>query len=116
MILDSNIVIYAFEPKCRESGLESFLLQGDFSVSVITREVLGYWRNSDAEYERFDLFFDAPHVIAISSEIIDRAIRLRRQRSMGLADAIIAATASLHRLPLVTPITPVIFNGLLNWS
>ena len=103
MILDSNIVIYAFEPKYLESGLESFLLQGDFSASAITRlEVLGYWRNSDAEYERFVLFFDALHVIAVSTEIIDRAIRLRRQRSMGLADAIIAATALFHQLPLVT--------------
>ncbi|WP_411727338.1 type II toxin-antitoxin system VapC family toxin [Methyloglobulus sp.] len=72
-------------------------------MSNINRlEVMGYWRNSDAEYDRFALFFDALHVIAISSEIIDRAIRLSRQRSMGLADTIIAATALIHRLPLVT--------------
>lgn len=103
MILDSNIVIYAFQPKYLESSLETFLLQGEFSVSNITRlEVMGYWRNSDAEYERFALFFDAIHVIAISSDIIDRAIRLRRERSMGSVDAIIAATALLHQLPLVT--------------
>lgn len=103
MILDSNIVIYAFEPKYLESSLENFLQQGDFSVSNVTRlEVMGYWRISDAEFERFALFFDATHVIAISPEIIDRAIRLRRQRSMGLADTIIAASALIHRLPLVT--------------
>jgi toxin FitB len=103
MILDSNIVIYAFQPKYRESNLESFLLQGDFSVSNVTRlEVMGYWRNSDAEFKRFELFFEATNVIAISSEIIDRAIQLRRRRSMGLADAMIAATALIHQLPLVT--------------
>lgn len=103
MILDSNIVIYAFEPKYRESNLEKFLLQGEFSVSNITRlEVMGFWRNSDAEFERFAMFFDALHVLAVSSEIVDRAIQLRRQKSMGLADAIIAATALLHQLPLVT--------------
>lgn len=103
MILDSNIVIYAFDPKYRESGLESFLLQGEFSVSNVTRlEVMGYWRNSEAEFERFSLFFDVIHVIAISSAIIDRAIQLRRQRYTGLADAIIAAMALLHQLPLVT--------------
>jgi predicted nucleic acid-binding protein len=103
MILDSNIVIYAFQPKYRESNLESFLLQGEFSVSNVTRlEVMGYWRNSDAEFKRFELFFEATNVIAISSEIIDRAIQLRRRRSMGLADAMIAATALIHQLPLVT--------------
>lgn len=37
MILDSNIVIYAFEPKYRESSVEDFLLQGEFSVSNVTR-------------------------------------------------------------------------------
>lgn len=53
MILDSNIVIYAFEPKYRESNLERFLLQGEFSVSNVTRlEVVGYWRNSDDEFKR----------------------------------------------------------------
>ncbi len=103
MILDSNIVIYAFEPKYRESSLEDFLLQGEFSVSNVTRlEVMGYWRNSDAEFRRFELFFDATHVLDVSFEIIDRAIQLRRQRSMGLADAMIAATALIHQLPLVT--------------
>ena len=55
MILDSNIVIYAFEPKYRESNLERFLLQGEFSVSNVTRlEVMGYWRNSDEEFKRFE--------------------------------------------------------------
>lgn len=103
MVLDSNIVIYAFQPKYQASGLEDFLLQGDFSVSNVTRlEVMGYWRNSDAEFARFALFFDAVHVFAVSSEIIDLAIQLRRQKNMGLADAIIAATALRHQLPLVT--------------
>ncbi len=103
MILDSNIVIYAFEPKYRESSLEGFLLQGEFSVSNVTcLEVMGYWRNSDAEFRRFELFFAATHVFGVSFEIIDRAIQLRRQRSMGLADAMIAATALIHQLPLVT--------------
>jgi len=103
MLLDSNIVIYAFDPKYQNSGLENFLLQGDFSVSDLTRlEVMGYWRNTNAEVDRFAMFFDALHVLEISSDIINRAIGLRRQRSLGLGDAIIAATALEYQLPLIT--------------
>ncbi len=41
MLLDSNIVIYAFQPQ--HESLRSFLEQGEFAVSAITRlEVLGY--------------------------------------------------------------------------
>lgn len=103
MILDSNIVIYAFQPQYRDSALERFLAQGEFSASNLTRlEVMGYWRNSEAEFQQFGLFFDAMQIFAVSDEIIEHAIHLRRQRSMGLADAIIASTALLHQLPLVT--------------
>jgi predicted nucleic acid-binding protein len=41
-------------------------------------------------------------VLALEEPIIVRAIELRQERKMGLADAIIAATALVHQLPLVT--------------
>lgn len=103
MLLDSNIVIYAFQPKYRGSELEQFLTKGDFSASNLTRlEVMGFWRNSEAEFHQFSLFFDAMPIYEVSDLIIDQAIHLRRQRSVGMADAIIAATALVHQLPLVT--------------
>jgi predicted nucleic acid-binding protein len=34
--------------------------------------------------------------------VIVKAVELRQQKRMGLADAIIAATALVHALPLVT--------------
>jgi predicted nucleic acid-binding protein len=41
-------------------------------------------------------------VIGLEDEIVSVAISLRRRRRMGLADAIIAATALVHSLPLIT--------------
>ncbi len=40
--------------------------------------------------------------IPLDEQIITRTIELRRQKKMSLADSIIAATALLHHLPLVT--------------
>jgi hypothetical protein len=41
-------------------------------------------------------------ILALDETVIDRAIALRQVRNVGLADAIIAATALVHALPLVT--------------
>jgi len=41
-------------------------------------------------------------VIEITSEIVERAISLRQERKIGLGDAIVAATALVHELPLAT--------------
>ena len=41
-------------------------------------------------------------VISLEDEIVSCAIRLRQERRMGLADAVIAATALVHSMPPVT--------------
>jgi len=46
---------------------------------------MGYWRNSDDEFKRFELFFEALHVLAVSSEIIDRAIQCDANAAWGWA-------------------------------
>ena len=63
---------------------------------------MGYWRNNEIEYQYFELFFQNLIVYNISDEIVEKAITLRRKRSMGLADSLIAATALVHHLTLVT--------------
>ncbi len=101
MLLDSNIVIYAFDPAFAQ--VTSFLRGRSFSASVVTQiEVLGFWRLSEEEYQRFEAFFRAVNVIELSSAVVKEAIALRRMRSIGLADAVIAATALLNGFPLVT--------------
>jgi toxin FitB len=41
-------------------------------------------------------------VLAVSDVIIDRAVALRQTRKMSLGDALIAATALVHNLPVAT--------------
>lgn len=101
MLLDSNIVIYAFKPTYPQ--VADFLVGKSFKVSLITRlEVLGYHRLVQNDFDRFMPFFGALDTLAVTVEVIECAIDLRRSRSMGLADAMIAATCLLHKLSLVT--------------
>ena len=101
MLLDSNILIYGAEEG--EPRLDAILDRSDLAVaSVSCIKTLGYHRLSDAERQGLEAAIARMTVLALEDTVVGRAISLRQERKMGLADAIIAATALLHRLPLVT--------------
>jgi predicted nucleic acid-binding protein len=101
MLLDSNIVIYAARPE--HEYLQRLGESPNAALSAISFvEVLGYHSLKDSERDYLETFFSKTTVFPISNVIIDRAIHLRRERNMGLGDAIIAATALVHHHLLVT--------------
>ena len=101
MLIDSNIIIYAALPEHHE--LRRFIAANVPSVSVVSFvEVLGYHRLTDADRRFFEDFFVAAPVLQISIEILDRATVLRQRRSIKLGDALIAGTALVYGLQLLT--------------
>ena len=101
MLLDSNILIYGAEGG--EPRLDAILDRTDLAVASVTCiETLGYHRLSEAERDGLQAAIARMKVLALSDGVMERAISLRQQRRIGLADAIIAATALVHDLPLVT--------------
>lgn len=101
MLLDSNIIISAAKPG--GEALAGFLAAPDACISVITRiESLGYHLLSSGEEREISLCLTDLPELALDDLIADRAIVLRQQKKLGLADSIIAATALLYDLPLVT--------------
>jgi predicted nucleic acid-binding protein len=64
--------------------------------------VLGFHRLTPEDKHSFELFFRGTHIYSVSDTIHHSAAKLRQQRKLGLGDAIIAATASLNRLIVVT--------------
>ncbi|GDX12108.1 motility twitching protein PilT [Verrucomicrobiota bacterium] len=101
MLLDSNILIYGTEEG--EPRLDAILARSDLAVaSVSCIETLGYHRLSDAERLGLEAAIARMTVLTLEDAVVARAISLRQERKMGLADAIIAATALVHQLPLVT--------------
>ena len=101
MLLDSNIIIYAAHPDACE--LQDYIASRDVFVSAISYvEVLGFSRLNDNERRWFTDFFENAEWIHVSRSVLNEAVRLRQQRATKLGDALIAATALVHNLELVT--------------
>ena len=65
-------------------------------------EVLGYHDFKAGEEDALRSILSALRVILPDLETFERAIALRKRRKMGLADALIAATALHHGMALAT--------------
>ena len=101
LLLESNIFIYAILPEHKD--LRQWMIKKTFAASEISLvEVLGYHRLSTDDARELEQLFNMATVLPMSRDIVDRAIVLRRQRKMGLADAMIAATALDYDIQLVT--------------
>ena len=101
MLLDSNIFIYG--AKGANPALDAILDRTDLAAASITKiETLGFHRLSSLEQQWLETAFERMTILLLDESVAARAITLRQERKMGLADAIIAATALVHQMPLVT--------------
>ena len=101
MLLDSNIIIYATLPE--NAFLVDLLAQESLAISVVTQiETLGYHRLSKAEKAHLTELLDNLTIYNLSPPVVNRAIHLRQIRPIGVADAVIAATALIHNRVLIS--------------
>jgi toxin FitB len=100
-LLDSNILIYATQP--RHDAVRDFIAAHAPAISVISRvEVLGYHRLRDEERVALEDLFASAELLPVSEAVIEFAIALRQRRKMSLGDSIVAGTALAHGRTLVT--------------
>jgi len=101
MLLDSNIFIYAIQPKHEQ--LRKWCVGIEISASDITRlEVFGYHQLAERDKEDFIKLFARTEIYPVTKTIIDLGITLRQQRKISIGDAIIAATALKYHEILAT--------------
>ena len=106
---DTNTVIDAQMKKIPEKGLLFLanVINENFTVSFITYiEFLGYKDTSKASEE----FIALADVIEINKAIIDACVDLRKKYKIKTPDAIIAATALVYDLTLITHNTKDFIN------
>lgn len=101
ILLDSNILIYLMQKE--HEALRQWVLTIQPAYSLISKvEVLGYWNLSATQAQAIAAMLSPMREIALTTRQCEQAINLRQQRKMSLGDALIAATALDHDLPLAT--------------
>ncbi len=101
MLLDSNAIIYSIKPEFVH--LRALIAEKSPAVSAISYvEVLGYHQLTECDKQDFMDFFSTTQMIPIHQGILEEAVKLRQQRKMSLGDSMIAATAIINDLTLIT--------------
>ena len=103
-LIDSNILIYAANAQSDSEKSYQFLSSlSSFYYSSVTRiEVMGYHDLDSEDKEILESLFMSGKEIPLSQQIRDKAIDLKQEQKMSLGDSIIAASALVGKLELVT--------------
>ena len=103
-LIDTNIVIYYFNGLTDDETLHVRFAES-FNVSIITKiEFLGWGKFSEDRklYAQAREFMRYARIIGLTETIAEQAISLRQQFKSKTPDAIIAATALVNGLAVIT--------------
>ncbi len=100
-LFDTNVIIsFLNDDKLRPSALQ---LELSFVISVITElELLSSNKIAKSEEKAINELLANTFIIGIEEDIKANTIILRRKYALKLPDAIIASTALINKIPLVT--------------
>lgn len=100
-ILDSNIIIYSYQPSF--SFLKPLVTDPANGISGISRlEILGFHGIQPAEQKYCEFVFQILQQLPVDDVVLDEAVQLRRKFKMKLGDSIVAATALIFGAELIT--------------
>lgn len=103
-LIDTNIVIYYFNGLTDDEAIYT-ILADSFKISIITKiEFLGWRQFADdlESHTKAREFISYATVFDLKEAIAEQAILLRQQFKTKTPDAIIAATALINGLTVVT--------------
>ncbi len=104
-LIDSNIISKLFDGILPENALKllSNLAISEQYISVINRIELLSWKELKGDkLSDVKAFLFEVKELDLSEDVIERTIKIRKGRSIRLPDAIIAASAIVHDLTLLS--------------
>ena len=101
-LIDSNILIYSGEARFAPTLLPFVTNPANYVSAVSQVEALGFHRITPAQISFFESLFLVLQILPIDRDVIEQAIKVRQVKKVSLGDALIAATALVHGLELVS--------------
>jgi predicted nucleic acid-binding protein len=104
-LIDNNVISHYFSNLFSEKGMRpiSEIIDRTPNVSVITEIEALSWINSDKRKEKIvQEFIQDANVLPLTPSIVKQCISIWRNRKIKTPDSIIAATAIVHNLTLMT--------------
>lgn len=103
-LIDTNAIIDYLSRNLNSDGIA--LIRKAFNtkpyISIITKiEVLGYRKHIEHHHLLENLINDV-EIIGLTAAVADRTITIRKANKIKLPDGIIAATALIHGLTIIT--------------
>ena len=101
-LMDSNVIIDYLGNKLPATN-SAFIDSLPIVISVITRiEITGWYNATNQQIQKLMAFSEKAFVYQLNEEIIIQTIHIRQKHKIKLPDAIIAATAIVNKLTLIT--------------
>jgi predicted nucleic acid-binding protein len=104
-LLDSNTVIDYIAGLYSDKAVQWFnqLIDEEINVSVITKiEVLSFDPDKDDNYPILVDFLEASNIFELTENVVSKTIQIRQKQKIKLPDAVIASTALVNGLILVS--------------
>lgn len=103
-LIDTNILIYHTSgSQIATDFIKNLIADHSFNISVLTKiEFLGWDQHTEEGFNKCKRLLETATVYTVDENIANKAIDLKKQKKIKLADAIIAATALQNNLKLAT--------------
>jgi predicted nucleic acid-binding protein len=101
-LMDTNVIIDNFGNKL-PANAKAFLNGLDITISAVTQiEILGWFNATKQQLKPLYEFMELVTILPINEDVIEKTIAVRQTKKIALGDAIIAATALVYDLVLIS--------------